>query len=257
MQTVLNDPDEYRRELQRQLELNGRSQSALARHLGVHPSAVSRIISGARQVRASELARIDEYLRITGGAPSEPRYSFAANDPAEGRARFGNAASLSVARISAIEIVDPKDTEDYQYVLRETARLLVRLHDCFHETLPTAPADADEALWRAEWFDRAPDKLNALERAGRITGSEVQRFHAVLRIRDLFVNSPGQMSLGDPAAAGALRLATGTWEQDATPPLLRALFGFACSVLALRLVEVNREAVIKAVRDAADRIMDV
>lgn len=51
--------------LRSELRRPGRSQSDLARALGVHPSAVNKILAGKRDVKARELLTIEGYLRAT------------------------------------------------------------------------------------------------------------------------------------------------------------------------------------------------
>lgn len=52
--------------LKEQLERPGRSQSALARYLGLeHPSIVNRMVNGTRQIKAWEADKIKEYLNVT------------------------------------------------------------------------------------------------------------------------------------------------------------------------------------------------
>lgn len=51
--------------LKAELAKPGRSQSALARHLGVVPEIVNRIVHGRRQVKANEADQIREYLSST------------------------------------------------------------------------------------------------------------------------------------------------------------------------------------------------
>lgn len=61
--------------LKAELAKPGRSQSALARHLGVVPEIVNRIVHGRRQVKAHEADKIREYLSATtdGGAATIAR----------------------------------------------------------------------------------------------------------------------------------------------------------------------------------------
>ena len=57
--------------LRGELRKPGRSQSALARHLGVVPEIVNRIVHGKRQVKAHEAEKIREYLASTAaGIPA-------------------------------------------------------------------------------------------------------------------------------------------------------------------------------------------
>lgn len=59
--------------LKEELAKPGRSQSALARHLGwTDASKVNRIVNGQRQIRATEADAIRAYLIATGGSDSLP-----------------------------------------------------------------------------------------------------------------------------------------------------------------------------------------
>lgn len=51
--------------LKDELQKPGRSQSALARHLGVVPEIVNRIVHGRRQIKSTEADQIREYLAAT------------------------------------------------------------------------------------------------------------------------------------------------------------------------------------------------
>lgn len=55
-------------ELRAALAINGRSQTELARRLGVHVSAINKICSGVRDVSAREAEQITAYLAETHGA---------------------------------------------------------------------------------------------------------------------------------------------------------------------------------------------
>lgn len=54
----------YRQWLIDGLRQKGRSQAALARHLGLSDGAVSRICSGGRRIQADELVKIAEFLGL-------------------------------------------------------------------------------------------------------------------------------------------------------------------------------------------------
>src|ERR1700760_5020189 len=69
--------------IERGLEKPGKTKGGLATAMGVRPGAVSEILSGIRQIKASEIAPIMEYLelnsvpimgRVGAGASIEPEY---------------------------------------------------------------------------------------------------------------------------------------------------------------------------------------
>lgn len=57
--------------LKLELAKPGRSQSALARFMGLDIATINRMCSGKRQIKAAELPLIDKYLANTGGATFE------------------------------------------------------------------------------------------------------------------------------------------------------------------------------------------
>lgn len=56
------------------LQAPGRSQSALARALGLDSSAINRLVNGKRDLRVREIDAVADYLRSTGGSPEEISY---------------------------------------------------------------------------------------------------------------------------------------------------------------------------------------
>lgn len=62
----MNDTNNRLRALiQKQLETTGLSQVALAKYIGVSPSAVSRILSGSRQISATELIDLKNFFDLS------------------------------------------------------------------------------------------------------------------------------------------------------------------------------------------------
>src|SRR4051812_11785760 len=51
--------------LRSQLRAEGRSQSELARRLGLHPSAVNKMLAGTREIKLREFMVIEAYLAET------------------------------------------------------------------------------------------------------------------------------------------------------------------------------------------------
>ena len=58
--------------LDEELKKSGRSQSALARAMGVDHAIVNRMVRGLRQIKAVELPLIESYLRATGEVSFQP-----------------------------------------------------------------------------------------------------------------------------------------------------------------------------------------
>lgn len=81
----------------------GRSQTALAKKLGVHPSAVNKIVSGRREVKARELDLIRDYLAETGGpAPKAPSLSDRAALSEDERAAVETSSSQVMGAFGAL-----------------------------------------------------------------------------------------------------------------------------------------------------------
>jgi phage repressor protein C with HTH and peptisase S24 domain len=58
--------------LKEELDKPGRSQSALARFMGLDPSAINRMCSGSRQIKAAEADQIRSYLLATSRGDAPP-----------------------------------------------------------------------------------------------------------------------------------------------------------------------------------------
>lgn len=66
----MTDPTQLDR-LRAELRRPGRSQTDLASALGIHPSAVNKMLAGKRQIKVRELATIESYLRQTNVSVEE------------------------------------------------------------------------------------------------------------------------------------------------------------------------------------------
>lgn len=58
-------------ELRAALSVSGRSQSELARRLGLHPTAINKVCAGVRDISATEAEAIAVYLAETSPTPSD------------------------------------------------------------------------------------------------------------------------------------------------------------------------------------------
>lgn len=50
--------------IKRGLDKESRSQAQLARHIGIHPTQMTRVMQGKRQLRANEIEAVASYLKI-------------------------------------------------------------------------------------------------------------------------------------------------------------------------------------------------
>ena len=57
--------DDLRAYLKAELKKPGRSQSAAAAFIGMHQTALNRMVNGGRNILADDLARIEQYLEET------------------------------------------------------------------------------------------------------------------------------------------------------------------------------------------------
>jgi transcriptional regulator with XRE-family HTH domain len=65
-------PDSLKAWIAKGLEQPGRTQRGLANVLGVHPTRVSRIVRGEREIRPEEIAKAARYFGIPlGDAPGQ------------------------------------------------------------------------------------------------------------------------------------------------------------------------------------------
>lgn len=79
--------------LKTELTKRGRSQSALARFLGMAPEQVNRICNGSRRIQADEADKIRSYLASTGGAAFphiSPQLAVASALPVKGAVEAGS-----------------------------------------------------------------------------------------------------------------------------------------------------------------------
>jgi SOS-response transcriptional repressor LexA len=107
--------------LKAELAKPGRSQSALARHLGVVPEIVNRIVHGRRQVKANEADVIRAYLAATeSGVPATltriaPHASTTAPLPVKGTVEAGSwreSVALSELGYEPETLIAPRSVVD-------------------------------------------------------------------------------------------------------------------------------------------------
>lgn len=88
-------------EIRRRLEETGRTQAALARHLGKSKDSVSRLMQGLRKIDADEALAIEKFF---GGAePAAPAF---VQIPVYGYAAAGGADRVSVASDQVLDRIE-------------------------------------------------------------------------------------------------------------------------------------------------------
>ena len=260
MTTLPTDPDAFRAALAREMELDGRSQAALAKRLGVHQSAISRILSGDRRVRVEEAAIIAEYLSETA---ADTPYLIKLTDeegPEDDIGTYPDVLEViqsTIASDKGLSTIDVMGVEnDYEFVIRICASLSVALQTCVITTANTSQDEELRTLAKAVWRYDTAKKIAALVRVRRIWKSEGERMSSIFAIRDALVHSPARLSLVDPRLSMRLKsvidLPAGT---EPTPPVVKALFGLATAVLLMRLGEPDPAVTAQVLRETADDVL--
>lgn len=251
------DPEAFRRALAKEMEMQGRSQAALAKRLGVHQSAISRMLSGDRRVRVDEAAIIADYLAETAPDAVELITLVDGSDDVDEIGKYPDIMSLleetiaSDAGMGSMEVLTVEN--DYEFVIRMCASLSVALQRCVIATSKTTQDAELRELSRAVWRYDTSRKVAALVRVERLWQHEGEGISSIFAVRDALVHSPAKLSLLDPRLfarlEGILRVPPGT---EPTPQLVRALFALGASVMLMRLGEADPKKTAGALRDAAN-----
>ena len=201
VQIPANYLEEFRLKLADELGKYDRSQSALARHLGLNQSAVSRMISGGRRIRLEEMKPIEEYLRTTHPDPAVrrglPQPSLAGDAaPADAFPALTpfviDPAALSEEDLRALVELD----NDYPIVMTCASMMERALHGAF-ESLTQEHPNASPFVSTSARFDHV-GKINALKDAGRIGEKIALSLLGAFAIRDVFAHSARALSLSMP-----------------------------------------------------------
>lgn len=259
--TLPTDPDAFRATLAREMEQGGRSQAALAKRLGTHQSAISRILSGDRRVKVEEAAIISDYLRETASdAPYLIKIADDKGNSPSDLSTFPDILSLirtSVGEEHGLSSMDVVSTDnDYEFIIRIGASLSVALQEC---VITTARATQDEELRELAtgiWWHDVSRKIAALARLGRLGEEEADRLASIFGVRDALVHSPAKLDLLDQRlSTRMMRIVRIPAEQEPSPPLVRALFALSASVLLMRLREPDPAVTAQLLRETADEII--
>ena len=257
MISLPKDPDAFRKALAKEMEMQGRSQAALAKRLGVHQSAISRMLSGDRRVRVDEAAIIADYLAETAADAVE---LITLTDGVEAFDELGNFPDVVAllqetiaadAGMGSMEVLAVDN--DYEFVIRICASLSVALQRCVTATSKSTQDAELRELSKAVWRYDTSRKVAALVRVGRLWQHEGESISSIFAVRDAMVHSPAKLSLLDPRLfarlEGILRVPPGN---EPTPQLVRALFALGATVLLMRLGEPDPKTTAQALRDAAN-----
>lgn len=190
--------EDFRQHLAEELGKYDRSQSALARHLGLNQSAVSRMISGDRRIRLEEKAPIEEYLAATDPSPPYLRASGlpsglqTAPDPLAAYPDLARLAEQPADGQTWVEDVTAPDS-DYPVVMTAGAVIEREVNRAILVLIKEGRA-TDDILGRGP-RDNIAGKLSALEAAGVIEGNHAAAVSAALAIRDAFAHSERPLTL--------------------------------------------------------------
>lgn len=195
--------EHYRRRLEEELGKYGRSQSALARHLGINQSAVSRMVSGARNIKLEEQPAIEEYLVATDPNPPETGATRLPKD-AEYAAEPLEAYPDLLEAVLTQRMVDPEEVNrlmdvdsDYPVVMTCAAMLEFEL------TAVVARLEKEgvaENPAQGNWYWEAlVEKTEVAVAAERLQEAQAARMLAIFAIRDAFAHSRVLLSLLDDA----------------------------------------------------------
>lgn len=200
--------DLYRTRLAGELSKFGRSQSALARHLGINQSAVSRMISGERNIRLEEHSAIEDYLIATDPNPPAtgpsklPDNAEAAYEPLEAypellemvlsRKTRADKDATSKAISELVEV-----DSDYPMVMTCAAMLEFELTVAVARLVKEGKAEMPGIT---SWFwDSLVEKVEIVLTNGRVSEGQAARMLAMFAIRDAFAHSRVMLSLRDEA----------------------------------------------------------
>lgn len=194
--------EQYRQKLAVELTKYDRSQSALARHIGIDQSAVSRMLSGGRRIRLEEQGLIEEYLRRTDPNPQFKRMD---RLPAETNvANDALSAFPELDRFISKQLPSTPETikflldadSDYPLVATTASSLEIHVNQVFGQLVEAQSADLDD--FGDGLRDNLVRKVEAIAAAGRLSDRHSATLLAALAIRDAFAHSPTPLRLLDP-----------------------------------------------------------
>lgn len=193
--------EHYRRRLEEELGKYGRSQSALARHLGINQSAVSRMVSGVRNIKLEEQAAIEEYLFATDPNPPETgatQLPIGAEHAAEPLEAYPDLleAVLTQKMLDPEEINRLMEAESDYPVVMACASMLE-----FELTVVVARLEKEGVAKnpaQGSWYWEAlVEKTEVAVAAERLQEAQAARMLAIFAIRDAFAHSRVVLSLLD------------------------------------------------------------
>lgn len=250
---------DYRRRLAIELAKYDRSQTALARHLGIDQSAVSRMISGTRRIRLEEQSAIEEYLRATDPTPQFepieklPAATVGAYDPLAAFPDLESAISAAPEDMRALVELD----NDYPLVMSCGAILE-------HELNRVVAAQISDGILPEHVFgyglrDNLIEKVEALQGLNRLVPRQAAKLLAALAVRDAFAHSRIPLSLSHasvyPVAEQVLSPGYFEASQPQDPKALRLQFLLSTISLAHLMVVNDPEQTANLFLDAAAKVL--
>lgn len=243
-----------RDELAAELRKHGRSQTALAKFLGLDQSAISRMVNGRREIKANEWEAIKLWLEETDPSTKSRREEELAALPRAALSPDGQSPLTSYPEVyeqiarrnmlgrSASD--GPPPTHDYPVVMMQAAGLETALAQATAELIEDGLAPAGLEAWPA--WGRIEEKIAALVAAGRMPRSIADRVYATLALRDAFAHSGEELSLAAQAVRPIVARVMNQPPEEVElmaqePQYFRLLFAFCVSGMAFMSGVKDRE----------------
>jgi transcriptional regulator with XRE-family HTH domain len=265
----MDEPDEHQRFLdwlRDELKKPGRSQSGLARALGVHSSAINRMVKGERQIKIREISQIYQYLRGTGGTRLSPLVEYQRFLVSEGDVPPDYAGPLPPDGYSelspdvkqfAAKILDlsPSDNLIIMLTLAESY-IDIALDRCRADV---TVEDINTLVVRDNPEDTYRAKVSLLHALRVIYTDERDALLSVGRLGAAARKAEGENVLSDPVLrqeyeATIRRLVPGTEIDPDREDLSSILYQMGCTSLCMVLVTGDRTKVANEFRSIADEI---
>jgi transcriptional regulator with XRE-family HTH domain len=121
------------------LEKDGRSLRAMARELGLDPSAVSRMLRGERKMSAEEQDRIAAYLAVPLAVVAARRRGEVAGFAEEGQEGYVPNAPQADLEKTKTQSAAPWDVDPLEGLNLEATNFYDRVRGCMKGTITIAP----------------------------------------------------------------------------------------------------------------------
>lgn len=246
----------FRTWLKDRLAQPGRSQSALARHMGLDSSAINRLVNGKRELKAREVEQIWQYLSRTAASVE------AAAEEQFIREEYG------IGRRELAAAGDPKSQALLSDALASKKALFLSMGRIVDRALTAALRRESDLVGRDRFIElvretalkeERPDYIavGVLRSAGALSPAEAEDVADVLRLEALAKRAAGE-EFPTPEAEAIYR---GLIERHAVPGSsledraeVDMFYTILCNVIAMHLRTGSRDAVADWLKGALDTI---